>query len=134
MRILNTTTTPRTVQVTTAQGEASATIWADGAISLFVGDRQTSGDVRLKDSDDALAVLAALSDAVRDICDDNGQRQRTLREHIEDTLGLEPSFQVLNDGGALPWSVYDAEMQVVCRCEERERADLIRDLLGMATR
>jgi hypothetical protein len=56
-----------------------------------------------------------------------------MLSRIENVCGLEPSFQVLDDGGVQPWSVYDAEMVVVCRCEKREHAELLRDLLNDAS-
>ncbi len=66
-----------------------------------------------------------------------------LRERIENRLGLEPSFQVLDDGPSngvalqtdpeKRFAVYDAEMVVVCRCAERDYADLICDMLNAAT-
>jgi hypothetical protein len=65
-----------------------------------------------------------------------------MRQRIENVLGLEPAFAVIDEGGSEPWAekdpekrwvVYDAEMQVVCRCAERDYAELIRDLLEAAT-
>lgn len=67
----------------------------------------------------------------------------TMRDRIENALGLEPSFQVLDDGPSngvtlqadpeKRFAVYDAEMQVVCRCAERDYAELICDMLNAAT-
>lgn len=65
-----------------------------------------------------------------------------MRHRIENVLGLEPSFAVIDEGGAESWAekdpekrwvVYDAEMEVVCRCATQGYAELICDLLEAAT-
>lgn len=58
--------TPRAIEVTNVErGEATATLWADGSVSLFVGAHDICGDLYLKSAADALALLDAMAKAVR---------------------------------------------------------------------
>lgn len=130
-------------------GSATCSLNIDGTVEIMVTDdhERDSGPVWLESTQDAVEFCEALTAAVRGLTrNGTSAAPRTvaaaLRDRIENKCGLEPSFSSLDDGGDAVhgekdpekrFAVYDAEMEVVCRCEKPEHANLIRDLLNQAT-
>jgi hypothetical protein len=73
------------------------------------------------------------------VCAMRTEEETALRNRIENELGLEPGFFVIdtkregNENPLTRFEVFDAEMTSVCTCENEAYAELIRDLLGRAT-